>query len=1120
MIDKKIFNGVMDLDSSEYTIQQNSHKYARNIRFPMEGSFLQAQNVKGNYAISNSSLPSGNNECIGSFFDQVNDLIFWFNWNQNGNHGIYQLDIQTETITQIFRCGVNSATDIFNFSLNYPVHSCAIVYQEPGQGNLLYWTDGYNRPRYINVSTVSSLSPFTEDMINAGKNAPLEPATCAYADDANVNVNNLRKKLFRFSYRWLYANREKSTFSPISKMAFDDSGFNLNTNNDPTKNNNIQVLLTAGGEDSTAIEIVGQSNVDDTWSDFFFIDTLDLVQYGISPGGTYTYSFYNNGAYPTIPIGETDLYFSWLPDKANTMEALNGDVLIYGGITEGYDQLQRNEVDVTVTVGLSAPNIPIISYAYAGAHEVTIYIGPIIQVGAIYTVYFIYSSGAGGDASPKNVSYTTIGGNTQNSIVNSLAALLTGNNILATNLGAGYLRVITSTGTGSITNVLVGVSVAGSEVAAQSWKWSCTGRTGLVYFDDRGKTNGVISFVGDTTDTTDFAFTLPNFATNSNVPQVPIVSASINHTPPTWAVSYQWVRANLLPTKFLYWVTNDYYAESDYIYFCIQNLVDQNVKNTGFVPSYEFTEGDRIRVIAAYTASNFVPYNIQLDMEIVGTVQKTMHTPATSGLFIKCALPSTLPSAPYQYQMLIELYTPKPTNSDKTQLFYEWGEKYDIYTSGGNRYHRGQIADQTASQPATFQWFDGDVYYRPRTFYESASPSVVSLTEYFMDANYSDYFQSAVNSNGRGWAIDLNAKQRYNGNQVRWGGQFSREIGINELNIFEAADEDFVDLSKGDIRRLRVRDRQLRVFQDRGIGQYGIYARYIQNNAGDSQLVTTNDIITTNNINYYQGTYGLCGYPTNLASNVNADYLTDIITGRSIRLSSDGLTDLGLLYKGQYYLPTLVLPYNGQLLRPNGSIAKVMGFFDAFDNQYHQILQDSTTTDPSNVSFNEDRNGFCSFYDIHAEWYTHADGVNYQWSGGILYKQNSSVYCNFFGVQYNAEITLVFNQDITMKKSWQAITQTASDIWQSPTKGDIETDGISYGTTKQQSHLVNANYRVLESKPSSAFYRDENSRGGWINGDFLKGSYLKAKLVKQNASNFITLTEVEVLIKESPLNTK
>ena len=32
------------------------------------------------------------------------------------------------------------------------------------------------------------------------------------------------------------------------------------------------------------------------------------------------------------------------------------------------------------------------------------------------------------------------------------------------------------------------------------------------------------------------------------------------------------------------------------------------------------------------------------------------------------------------------------------------------------------------------------------------------------------------------------------------------------------------------------------MFQDRSVGQYGIYSRYIQNNEGETQLTTTNEI--------------------------------------------------------------------------------------------------------------------------------------------------------------------------------------------------------------------------------------------------------------------------------------
>ena len=377
MIQIKRFSGVLNNDDKEADVMPNQHRSGRNIRFTGSGQGLTAQNIKGTVLISNTNLPPGTNENNGSWFDPVRQRILWFNYNQYGAHGLYSYSIQTETVTQLFRCFVNSATDILGLSLDNPVCSAGIVYREESEGDLFYWTNASARPMCIvlDATTITSLSPYTSDMINAGKNAPLTPPTLAYADDATVNVNNLRRLLFRAIYRWVYKDGTKSTWSPISKEAFNSTGYDPNTNNDPTKNNLIEITVTGGGNDYQAIEIGGQFNVNNIWGDFFIIDSLDRTEYNISPGATFVYDFYNNGAYPGISPEETDLYFSWLPDKANALELLNGDVLIYSGITEGYDKIERSDVDVTVTVGLTAPNVPSIAYAYTGAHEIMIFIG-------------------------------------------------------------------------------------------------------------------------------------------------------------------------------------------------------------------------------------------------------------------------------------------------------------------------------------------------------------------------------------------------------------------------------------------------------------------------------------------------------------------------------------------------------------------------------------------------------------------------------------------------------------------------------------------------------------------------------------------------------------------------
>jgi len=1361
MVDVKRFSGVMNLDDKPENILGPQHIDALNLRFYGGQNGLTAENIKGNYIIPNAQLPNnGTNICIGSFYDQLNQKIYFFNYNSAGNNGIYSLDVNTETITKVFLSNTDSIGDVLNFSPDFPIHSVVMVYRPESDGNLLYWVEGtHNRPRYLNVSTVSSLAPFTEDMLNAGKNAPLQPPLPVYQNDVTVNVNNLRKKLFRFSYRWVYKNGERSTFSPISKVALPIDGYNPDVQASSTTNNNILVQVYSGGVDYSAIEIVGQENLGNTWGDFFLITTLDRSQYNISPNSFYNYSFYNNGAYPVVSIEETDLYFSWLPDYANTLEVLNGNVLIYGGLTDGYEPIQRSDVDVTITSGLSNPDAPDISFSYSGPSQFTVVIGSITIVGATYTISFNYNSGAAGDASPKNVTYTTLAGDDAADVAAGLAALLTGNNIAIDNLGGGVFRVYTSTNAGTITNVVVSTSLSGSQTASASWKWSCPERLGLVYFDDRGKTNGVVSFVSDSdVDTTDFAVTTPNFGVSSTgtVLKVPFISASINHTPPEWATAYQWVRADLKPINFLYWITNDYYPQisSDgFLYFGIQNLTTQQTLNTGFIPSYEFTEGDRIRVIASYTSGVYTPFSSQLDMEILGTVELNMQAPndtTKKGTYIKVKKPTTVPSG-YQQQMLIELYTPKARVSENSELFYEWGQKYDIYTSGGVRYHRGQTGNQTATQPATFQWFDGDIYLMTRGFYPYDN-STTLVNASFQAPNYNDYYPSAVNSNGRAWAIDENAQaaanKRYSGVEYynptisRWGGSYQQGTTINNLNIFRPADFDEIDRSKGAIQRFMVEDRLLYVYQQRAVGVYGVYAKFIQDNAGTDVLTTTNKIITDNNIRYLQGQYGLGDQPTSLVRSKSSHYFVDPVRGYQVRRSGDGLTPISELYKGQFYIRNLLIPYSNDYRLPEYVKSKILGTYNFFDEEYicalqggslypseplrfvtNGVIENGDITTPSTLatvfdgnidfyiytvsftgtpvegdvihtvvtlengitydfpltvasgwtlsnictflanlidgnsnfaatattfagnpavrvtsqtgtlkisgyttitfpafintftgtpqagdvinlnniyynqsgpyydfsytfgsgdtisdmitaivadvnasaggftatavtyggfpgftirrlnsyeiggsseleiipvpgteispytfSFNELRNGYTSFFSYYPEWITNAEELIYTWVNGQLYKHdNTTNYSNFYGTQYGAYLTCVFNPAIHVKKSWNSLMEIADTIWIVPS---MYTNTYSYGTTKQQSSLVEAEFQLLEGNPSASIKRDANSSGGKINGNFMKGNWLVVKFQKTSANNLVNLSEVSARFTDSPLTVK
>lgn len=1123
MIEVKRFSGVLNSDDLPENVLGPQHTDARNVRFYGGANGLSVENVKGNYEISNALLPSGNNQCIGTFFDSLNQRIIWFNYNSNGDNGIYSIDLKTDVITQIFLCGTDSATDIFNFNLNYPVHSVSVVYRENAQGDLIYWTDGYNRPKYLNIDTVATLAPFTETMITAAKVPPSEVSICGYASDATINYNNVYNKYFRFAYRWVYENGEKSTFSSTSEMP------TIPTQNpeDPVAPNvynyiHILNIYSPADNDFKAIELYGQEFNGTIWGDFFLITELQRSTGTPLPYND-SFKFYNDGIYTPITGEESDLRFDYLPDIANTLELLNGNVIIYGGITDGVNSsyISRSDFDVQIT----------------------------------------------------------------SSLVNKTSA-------------------------------------------PETWKWGQTERFGLVYFDEYGKTNGVISYLKSIVDSTNFNITTPQYPGEAfpTTAQVPRISASINNTPPSWAESYQWVRIDAAPSFFLQWVTNDCLDINDgFLYLGIETLNWANSRD-GVIPAYDWQPGDRVKVMGELTSSFSVSaYGTQYELEILAdiTMQMTAPNTITQGRFLKVKKIGGLPFSAADKNLLIEIYTPSTTVTSDNAVFFEWGQRYGLYEISGVKYHIGQTQNQTASQPALFQWDNGYVYWQSNVpFYSYMAASANAMPHVYATSmsRFRNAFQnSKANSNSRGWFIDVNAIRRYLPTHVRWGGAYIQDTLINELNRFFPQDLDVIDAAKGDIRRFKARDRILRVFQDRAVGQYGVYSRFIQNNQGQSELVTTNTIITTNNIQYYAGVYGLCGYPTNLVSTQNADYFSDVVTGRCIRLSKDGLTDLGLLYKGQYYLSNLVTPYN-KTIDYNNVKAKVMGFFDFFENQYHVVLQGNqgtlfiddqsftndnyvlylggeahngdivslnitltstdqqivytvsgtqtalsvlngiaalisgnpyltavvvasspyphiiiypvspdeiieanttisvTGTSPYNFSFNETRNGFCGFYDFHPEWAIGASDMVYTWVNGVIYKHdNTTDYCNFYGVQYVASLTVVFNANIHTKKSWNSVMEIANTIWPIPS---MYTNTYSYGTTKQVSNLVEAEFTLLEGNPSSAIKRDANSSGGKINGGYMKGNWMVVKFQKTSANNLVNLSEVSVRAIDSPLTIK
>jgi hypothetical protein len=382
-----------------------------------------------------------------------------------------------------------------------------------------------------------------------------------------------------------------------------------------------------------------------------------------------------------------------------------------------------------------------------------------------------------------------------------------------------------------------------------------------------------------------------------------------------------------------------------------------------------------------------------------------------------------------------------------------------------------------------------------------------------MDANYNDYFPSSVNSNGRGWLIQPDARVITNGVEIRWGGGYLQDTNINELNRFRPENIDTLDLNKGSILRLLAEERRVYIYHQRAVGSVGIYSRYIQNNQNEQELISTNDLITKNNIYYLQGNYGLQNQPTAVfRGDGNVHYFIDCTNGSQLRKSGDGITNLGDLYYGQYFLSDLITPYNSEYLRTDGSNAKILGFFDSFEDNAHFILQGGTysgkTINNYNFSFNERRNGYVGFYDYaNIDWALSAASITYSWKNGQLYIHNDEVKrCNFYGVQYYPTITLVFNDKAAIVKTMKSIGyQSQGKKWvcsklSSFSKGEnidaIVTSTVNEQTGfRQSSRLKDFDFSIENTKTTAGLLRDINSgQNGLLalnEGDFLWGNWIE-----------------------------
>lgn len=270
---------------------------------------------------------SGLDRIIGFCEDKANSTILFFVYNGAPiGHGIFEYNINTRDIRGIVR------SPNLNFQLDAPILDANII-----EGDL-YFTDGVNPPRGFNIdrahdTIVGGTNPypgFTQEVLNNGTQPPPNRPEVEFVDDGTLPTNLLRNNTYKFRSQFIYYNDQRSVLSPISEVPVRD--VDQNPFDDLLQQNKIEVTVDTGTLDLVK-EIVVYVQVDNLeWGAWKTIerDTLGPVSQTVV-------DFIGNEGVEYIEDKIADKNYDAIPRLAQTQDFIGETYLIYGNITEGYE---------------------------------------------------------------------------------------------------------------------------------------------------------------------------------------------------------------------------------------------------------------------------------------------------------------------------------------------------------------------------------------------------------------------------------------------------------------------------------------------------------------------------------------------------------------------------------------------------------------------------------------------------------------------------------------------------------------------------------------------------------------------------------------------------------------
>jgi len=318
------------------------------------------ENTKGNLPLTSLAYTDGtplsvNARCIGAIEDSANETIYWFVHDPSFNNthtgvnptGKLDLVVSFNILTNILTYHIISINDgenvntTLNFNPSYLITGVNLI------DNLLFWTDDYNAPRFININRnypnpVSDLDSLNAESILVIKKPPItspnvQPITTSGQE------NYLETRFICFAYRYRYVDGEYSATSQWSAPAFVPNQFQFNLSsmlNEGMTNfcNTAVVSYNSGGPLVVGIDLLFKQSENNIIK---IIQQIDKAESGLADDTVYQFTFNNSKIFTILNEAEILRLYDNVPRFAKA-QTIMGNRLMYGNYVEGYDLIDKN----------------------------------------------------------------------------------------------------------------------------------------------------------------------------------------------------------------------------------------------------------------------------------------------------------------------------------------------------------------------------------------------------------------------------------------------------------------------------------------------------------------------------------------------------------------------------------------------------------------------------------------------------------------------------------------------------------------------------------------------------------------------------------------------------------